>query len=368
MPPQGPAQPRKSPPGAVDATFVRRSAAICCALLAVVLLAPAGAEAKYGSRPLKPGMRGHDVSVLQKFLTKLELPTSRTGFFGKTTKRNVIKLEKRRNWRRNGKVSRKEAKKIRKMVRRKPKLAGTGNRFYFFGKKAPTVTVSGNSGGTVRVDALDSSGNIVMSLTATLTAGGGGGGTSNAYSANVTWYGKGTNGKPVLDGTYGLALGNGGGTGARITSGQVGTFELRGHIFPVRGAHSYGGAASRFGAPRSGHTHQGQDVSAACGTPLVAAQGGTVLVKAYQAGGAGNYLVIRGKGTGLDYVYMHLKGPGPLSQGGTVRTGNRIGRVGTTGSSTGCHLHFERWTKPGWYAGGKPYDPLKSMQYWDSYS
>ena len=347
-----------------DGTRVRRAVAICSALLAVAMLAPVGADAaKYGARPMKPGMRGHDVSVLQKFLTKLKLPTSRTGFYGKITKRNVIRLEKRRKWKRNGKVSRKEAKKIRRMVRRTPKLAGTGGRFYFFGKKAPTVTVTGNSGGTVRVDAIDSSGTIVMSLTATLTAGGGG-----SYSANVTWYGKGTDGKQVLDGTYALVLGNAGGTGARITGGQVGSFDLRGHIFPVRGAHSYGGAGSRFGAPRSGHTHQGQDVSASCGTPLVAAQGGTVLVKAYQAGGAGNYVVIRGKGTGLDYVYMHLKAPGPLTKGGTVRTGGRIGRVGTTGSSTGCHLHFERWTKPGWYAGGKPYDPLKSMQYWDSYS
>jgi len=342
---------------------MRRLALICCALLAVALLAPAGADAaRYGSRPMKPGMRGHDISVLQKFLTKLGLPTTRDAYYGGTTKHNVKRLEKRRDWKRDGKVSRKQAKKIKNLVSKIPKAAGTGNRFYFYGSSAPTVTVTGSSEGTVRVDAVDANGAVVMSLTATLAPGGGG------YSANVPWYGRGSDGRPAPDGTYGLALGNAGGTGARITGGQVGTFELRGHIFPVRGPHDYGGADSRFGAPRSDHTHQGQDVSADCGTRLGAAQGGTVLVKSYQADGAGNYVVIRGKGSGKDYVYMHLKGPGPLTEGGKVRTGQRIGKVGSTGSSSGCHLHFERWTKPGWYAGGHPYDPLKSLQYWDSYS
>jgi len=347
---------------------MRRGLAICSALLAVAMLAPVAADAKFGDRPLKPGMRGHDVSVLQKFLTRLDLPTSRTSYYNKSTKRSVLKLEKRQDWKRDGKVSRKQAKKIKNMVANIPKAAGTGNRFYFYGTSAPTVTVSGNSEGTVRVDAVDANGSIVMSLTATLAAGGSGGGTTTSHSANVAWYGRGSDGKPVPDGTYGLALGDAGGTGARITGGQVGTFSLYSHIFPVRGAHDYGGSASRFGAPRSGHTHQGQDMSASCGTPLVAAQGGTVLVRSYQAGGAGNYVVIRGKGSGKDYVYMHLKGPGPLTEGGKVRTGQRIGKVGTTGSSTGCHLHFERWTKPGWYEGGHPYDPLKSLKYWDSYS
>jgi murein DD-endopeptidase MepM/ murein hydrolase activator NlpD len=314
-------------------------------------------------------MRGHDVSVLQKFLTKLGLPTTRDAYYGTGTRHNVKLLEKRQGWDRDGKVSRKQAKQIKRLVATAPRHAGDGTRFYFYGPAAPAITVTADGPGTVRVDAVDSSGGVVTSLTAELGAAGTGGvGVGTTYSATVAWYGRRSDGTLAPDGTYGLSLGDGGGTGARITGGQTTAFELRGHIFPVRGAHDYGGAGSRFGAPRPGHIHQGQDVAAACGTPLLAAQGGTVLVRSYQAGGAGNYVVIRGKGTRKDYVYMHMVAPGPLVEGQPVRTGQSIGEVGNTGSSSGCHLHFERWTKPGWFAGGHAFDPLPSLQYWDSYS
>ena len=138
--------------------------------------------------------------------------------------------------------------------------------------------------------------------------------------------------------------------------------------FPVRGPHNYGGAGARFGAPRSGHTHQGHDVMAACGTKMVAARGGTVQYRGYQASGAGYYLVIDGANTKLDFVYMHLMRPAAVAKGQTVATGQKIGKVGTTGSSSACHLHFENWTGPGWYEGGKPFNPLKNLKYWDSFS
>ena len=138
--------------------------------------------------------------------------------------------------------------------------------------------------------------------------------------------------------------------------------------FPVRGPHSYGGADSRFGAARDGHIHQGQDVSAACGTQLIAPHGGVVKAKAFQAGGAGNYLVIDGEGIKQDYVFMHLAAPAPVTVGQALVTGQKIGKVGTTGSSSGCHLHFEIWVGKGWYSGGTPIDPLATLQYWDSYS
>ena len=135
-------------------------------------------------------------------------------------------------------------------------------------------------------------------------------------------------------------------------------------MFPVRGPHNYGGSGSRFGAPRSGHTHQGQDVAAAQGTDLVAVHSGKVAYRQYQAGGAGHYLVIHGN-DGADSVYMHMARRPIVAPGEQVRAGERIGPVGTTGSSTGPHLHFELWTQH-WYAGGRAYDPLRKLQRWDS--
>jgi murein DD-endopeptidase MepM/ murein hydrolase activator NlpD len=145
------------------------------------------------------------------------------------------------------------------------------------------------------------------------------------------------------------------------------SFEIYGYAFPVLGAHDFGSSGARFGAGRSGHSHQGQDVMAKCGVPLVAARGGRVRYSGYQEA-AGNYLVIDGKGTGFDTAYMHLLEPSPLQEGMTVRTGQPIGLVGETGNAAGCHLHFEIWTTPGWYEGGSPVDPLPYLQRWDSYS
>lgn len=144
-------------------------------------------------------------------------------------------------------------------------------------------------------------------------------------------------------------------------------FTLYGYTFPILAAHEYGGSGGRFGAPRSGHTHQGQDVMAACGAPLVAARGGRVQYARWDDN-AGNYIVIDGIGTPNDFAYMHLAEPTPLQEGDVVRTGQPIGIVGATGDASGCHLHFEIWGAPGWYEGGSPFDPLAELMKWDRYS
>jgi murein DD-endopeptidase MepM/ murein hydrolase activator NlpD len=148
---------------------------------------------------------------------------------------------------------------------------------------------------------------------------------------------------------------------------QRDAFDLYDHIFPIRGAHDFGGAGGRFGAGRAGHMHQGQDTFAKCGTRLVAARGGRVKFKQYHSL-AGNYIVIDGDDTDVDYVYMHLDQPSPFSTGDRVYTGQTIGAVGDTGDAVGCHLHMELWTGPGWYDGGHPFDPLPSLKAWDSWS
>jgi murein DD-endopeptidase MepM/ murein hydrolase activator NlpD len=136
-------------------------------------------------------------------------------------------------------------------------------------------------------------------------------------------------------------------------------------VFPVQGPYTFGDG---FGIGRPGHVHQGQDIVAASGTLVVAPLAGTVLTTAFQAGGAGYYVVLHGAISGIDSVYMHLQRPSWAPVGNNVYAGQQIGRVGATGDATGCHLHFEQWTPPGWYSGGAPFDPLPELLYWDSYS
>ena len=144
-------------------------------------------------------------------------------------------------------------------------------------------------------------------------------------------------------------------------------FDFYGHIFPVRGAHNFGNSGARFGAGRSGHSHQGQDVFAKCGTKMVAARAGRVQFNQYHSA-AGYYVVIDGYKTDYDYVYMHLQSRSPFHAGDRVKTGQMIGRVGDTGNAQGCHLHYEMWGAPGWYDGGEPFDPLHFLKLWDGWS
>jgi len=137
------------------------------------------------------------------------------------------------------------------------------------------------------------------------------------------------------------------------------------HVFPVAGKHDFGSSGADFGSGRAGHSHQGHDVFARCGTPLVAARGGKVQANKYH-GAAGHYLVIDADDSGTDYVYMHLAERSPFSRGDTVATGQRIGAVGDSGNARGCHLHFELWSAPGYYEGGRPFDPLAALKLWDS--
>lgn len=138
-----------------------------------------------------------------------------------------------------------------------------------------------------------------------------------------------------------------------------------GYRFPVAGPFSWGGSGGRFGAGRQGHTHQGQDLSAPEGTPVLAPASGLVEAVQYQASGAGHYIVLDGADENRDYVFMHLRaGSITVNRGQSVRAGRRIGEVGNTGRSFGAHLHFEIWAGKGWYTGGRPIDPLPLLRAW----
>jgi murein DD-endopeptidase MepM/ murein hydrolase activator NlpD len=187
----------------------------------------------------------------------------------------------------------------------------------------------------------------------------------------VVWSGS-LNGAAAPPGRYSFRLTAQGSDGQVARSSQAedfqrDAFDLYDHVFPVRGRHDFGGPGAQFGAGRGGRSHQGHDVFARCGTRMVAARGGRVQYSGYH-GAAGHYLVIDGAGTSVDYAYMHLSEPSPFRAGDRVYTGQQIGAVGDSGNAHGCHLHFELWAAPGWYQGGRPFNPLLSLQAWDAWS
>lgn len=84
--------------------------------------------------------------------------------------------------------------------------------------------------------------------------------------------------------------------------------------------------------------HNGIDMACSQGTPIYATRAGTVTTASYQAGGAGYYVSIN-HGDGFSSIYMHMTNY-VVSSGQSVSQGQLIGYVGSTGISTGPHLHF----------------------------
>lgn len=101
--------------------------------------------------------------------------------------------------------------------------------------------------------------------------------------------------------------------------------------------------------------HRGIDFGIGCGAPIYAARSGTVVFAAY-SGAWGNYIKID-HGGGIVTGYAHIKPGGyAVGYGQRVSAGQVIAYAGTTGASTGCHLHFEV------YSGGVRIDPAPFMR------
>jgi murein DD-endopeptidase MepM/ murein hydrolase activator NlpD len=88
--------------------------------------------------------------------------------------------------------------------------------------------------------------------------------------------------------------------------------------------------------------HDGVDFGAACGTPIRAAAAGTVLERYYQTAWGNRVIIDHGyhDGVGLATITNHMNAPAIVAPGQHVARGQIVGYVGTTGWSTGCHLHF----------------------------
>ncbi len=136
-------------------------------------------------------------------------------------------------------------------------------------------------------------------------------------------------------------------------------------VFPVRGAYSLGGAGARFGAGRTGHTHEGQDIVGNSGLAIVAPLAGEVRYVAYQASGAGRYIILRAN-NGWDMMFAHCQyASAAVKAGERVNAGQQLCLLGSTGDSSGPHLHFEIWPD-GWRdsPGTRPVDPLAQLKKW----
>lgn len=115
----------------------------------------------------------------------------------------------------------------------------------------------------------------------------------------------------------------------RTIAGSVVNTTAPGMIWPTRGK-----VSQEF---RPGH--DGMDIYNSAGTPVNAARAGVVRSAGMNSGGYGN-LVIVGHAGSIDTYYAHLQSIA-VRPGDTVQTGQLVGGMGTTGRSTGVHLHFE---------------------------
>lgn len=139
----------------------------------------------------------------------------------------------------------------------------------------------------------------------------------------------------------------GGGSGAVVP--DLSAVSTQGFVYPTAG-----GISSGFGQrlhPILGYyrMHTGLDMGGGFGSPIWAAKGGTVIAAGWN-GGYGNAVIID-HGGGVATLYAH-QSELLVSVGQVVEAGQRIGSVGSTGLSTGPHLHFEV------RVGGNPVDPL----------
>jgi murein DD-endopeptidase MepM/ murein hydrolase activator NlpD len=131
------------------------------------------------------------------------------------------------------------------------------------------------------------------------------------------------------------------------------------HAFPVNGDHTY---SDDFGAPRATQSHQGNDIMAARGTPVVAVADGVIdRLTRVETGLGGIWIWLR-DAEGNTFYYAHLDTIADgLTDGSTVAVGQQIGTVGNTGDARygATHLHFE--IHPGGAGATDPYTELLAV-------
>jgi murein DD-endopeptidase MepM/ murein hydrolase activator NlpD len=141
---------------------------------------------------------------------------------------------------------------------------------------------------------------------------------------------------------------------AQVPNLDAGEISLSGWVRPAGG---YITATYGYSSNYGSKFHKGVDLGAGCNSSIFAASAGRVVYAGYGwNGGYGNYIILE-HANGLRTAYGHIVAGGILvSAGQNVAVGTKIARVGSTGNSTGCHLHFE--VRPG---GWNTTDPVPFM-------
>ncbi len=124
-------------------------------------------------------------------------------------------------------------------------------------------------------------------------------------------------------------------------------------VCPISLSSPVAGSYTDLFGPRGNRFHTGIDYPAPSGTPVVSAGSGRVTFAGWSAGGWGNLVTVAHRG-GARTLYAHLSRVA-VRVGQRVEAGQRIGRVGASGRSTGPHLHFEVRVR------GAAVDPLSGL-------
>lgn len=152
----------------------------------------------------------------------------------------------------------------------------------------------------------------------------------------------------IVEALAGVDTGLTEGTGDQVCNGESlvpGTVNKDGWAAPAAGPIS-----SNFG-PRepvmtpnglSSSFHRGTDLAPGCDAPIWAAQTGTVVATGFGVGYGGNGTIVIDHGGGVETVYLHMYADGILvKDGDKVVGGQQIAKVGSSGTSSACHLHYE---------------------------
>ncbi|WP_257479092.1 M23 family metallopeptidase [Acidipropionibacterium jensenii] len=163
----------------------------------------------------------------------------------------------------------------------------------------------------------------------------------------------------VVEGLSGVKTGLNAGNGDQVCSGgDITPGEVNSEGWATPGA---GPITSVYGMrtnPVTGvyRLHAGVDLNGGgCDGPIWAAQAGTVIQTGFDSQGNGTIVIDHGGGVQTAYLHMYESGI-LVSEGDKVTAGQQIGRVGSSGNSTGCHLHFEV------LLDGSPTDPVPYME------